>query len=192
MSHNAPLCNRNVHTCAHFCYKVVLCGIYAWCIVGFVRRIYAMQPYNRTFSGSQPLNQIITKYLKYKSALGKLSTYLFTTQQHHQKNNTKKTPIYSNSSTNRGILNRNGSWKIKLCWYKSLLKSQNQVCHLHEYDLVLNGLTHLPLEKWPPFRRRHFYMHFHEWKVLYFDSNFTEVCSWGSNWQLDRSDDAIV
>ena len=26
-------------------------------------------------------------------------------------------------------------------------------------------------------------MHFHEWKVLYFDSNFIEVCSQGSNWQ---------
>ena len=24
--------------------------------------------------------------------------------------------------------------------------------------------------------------HFHEWKVLYFDSNSTEVCSKGSNW----------
>ena len=23
MSHNAPFCNRNVHTCAHFCYKIV-------------------------------------------------------------------------------------------------------------------------------------------------------------------------
>ena len=22
-----------------------------------------------------------------------------------------------------------------------------------------------------------------EWKVLYFDSNFTDVCSYGSNWQ---------
>ena len=28
ISHNAPLCNRNVHTCAHFCYK--------WCIVGYL------------------------------------------------------------------------------------------------------------------------------------------------------------
>ena len=26
-------------------------------------------------------------------------------------------------------------------------------------------------------------MHFHEWNILYFDSNFIEVCSWGSNWQ---------
>ena len=38
-------------------------------------------------------------------------------------------------------------------------------------------LTHLPWTKWPPFPRRHFQIHFHEWKVLYFDSNFTEVCS---------------
>ena len=27
------------------------------------------------------------------------------------------------------------------------------------------------------FDRQHFQMHFHEWKVLYFDWNFTEVCS---------------
>ena len=31
--------------------------------------------------------------------------------------------------------------------------------------------------KWPPFRRRRFQMQFHEWKFLYFDSNFTEFCS---------------
>ena len=26
-------------------------------------------------------------------------------------------------------------------------------------------------------------MHFHEWKVLYFDSNFNEVCLYESDWQ---------
>ena len=36
ISHNAPLCNRNVHMCARFCYNVVHCGILNWCIVGFV------------------------------------------------------------------------------------------------------------------------------------------------------------
>ena len=33
-SHNAPLCNRNMHTCAYFCYKVVHSGIFVWCIMG--------------------------------------------------------------------------------------------------------------------------------------------------------------
>ena len=33
-SHNAPFCNRNVHMCAHFCCKIVHCGIFVWCIVG--------------------------------------------------------------------------------------------------------------------------------------------------------------
>ena len=37
--------------------------------------------------------------------------------------------------------------------------------------------------KWPPVLRRYFRMHFREWKVLYFDWNFTELCFWGSNWQ---------
>ena len=31
--HIAPFCNRNVHTCAHFCYKIVQCGIWGWCIL---------------------------------------------------------------------------------------------------------------------------------------------------------------
>ena len=34
VSHNAPYCKRNVHMCAHFCYKMVHCGIFVWCIVG--------------------------------------------------------------------------------------------------------------------------------------------------------------
>ena len=36
-----------------------------------------------------------------------------------------------------------------------------------------------PWTLWPLFRRRHF----RECKVLYFDSNFTKVCSYRSNWQ---------
>ena len=34
ISHNAPLFNRNMHKCAHFCYNVMHCGICIWCIVG--------------------------------------------------------------------------------------------------------------------------------------------------------------
>ena len=37
LSHNALFCNRNVHTCAHFCYKMVYCGIWNSCMVGFWR-----------------------------------------------------------------------------------------------------------------------------------------------------------
>ena len=40
ISHNVPFCNRNVHTCAHFCYKMVHCGIWDWCIMGFVKQIF--------------------------------------------------------------------------------------------------------------------------------------------------------
>ena len=40
-----------------------------------------------------------------------------------------------------------------------------------------------PGTKWPPCHRRHFRMHFYEWKVFHFNSHFTEVCSSGSNWQ---------
>ena len=33
---------------------------------------------------------------------------------------------------------------------------------------------HLSLEKWPPFGRRDFQMHFCQWTLLYFDLNFTD------------------
>ena len=33
-----------------------------------------------------------------------------------------------------------------------------------------------PSTKWPPFRRRHFQMHYRERKVLYFGKSSTEVC----------------
>ena len=40
ISPNAPLCNRNVHLCAHFCYKMAHYGIFVRCIVGFVRWVF--------------------------------------------------------------------------------------------------------------------------------------------------------
>ena len=43
----------------------------------------------------------------------------------------------------------------------------------------LNTLTHWGWDKWLPFSRRHFQMHFLEWKCIIF--YFTEVCSQGSN-----------
>ena len=36
---STTLCNGNVHICAYFCYKVVHCGIWNWCIAGFVTSI---------------------------------------------------------------------------------------------------------------------------------------------------------
>ena len=49
ISHNAPFCNKNVHMYAHFCYKMVHCGIFVWCIVGFVRWGYSFK-YNFNIS----------------------------------------------------------------------------------------------------------------------------------------------
>ena len=37
--------------------------------------------------------------------------------------------------------------------------------------------------KWQPFCKRHFHINFLMSKLLYFDSNFTEMCSQWSNWQ---------
>ena len=38
--YNVLFCNRNVHTCSHFCYNMVHCGIWAWWIVWFVKLTY--------------------------------------------------------------------------------------------------------------------------------------------------------
>ena len=40
-----------------------------------------------------------------------------------------------------------------------------------------------PTQKWPLFHRRHFQAHFREWKLFFFQYNFTEICSHGSNYQ---------
>ena len=42
-SHNAPICNRNVHMFAHFCHIMMHCGIFVRCIVGFVKLVYSAQ-----------------------------------------------------------------------------------------------------------------------------------------------------
>ena len=38
--HNVSFCDRDVHTCAHFCYKIAYCGIFVECIVEFVQLVY--------------------------------------------------------------------------------------------------------------------------------------------------------
>ena len=49
-SHNVPVPCPTLHhfvaemcTCAHFCYKIVDCGIYVWCIVGIVGYMLPLQ-----------------------------------------------------------------------------------------------------------------------------------------------------
>ena len=48
ISHNAPFCNRNVHMCAHFCYKMGHCGILIRCIMGSVRWVYYIEAWTLT------------------------------------------------------------------------------------------------------------------------------------------------
>ena len=48
-----------------------------------------------------------------------------------------------------------------------------------DYLKVINPSPPQPLDKWQPFPRRNFQLHFHEWRFLYLNSNFTEVCSLG-------------
>ena len=44
-------------------------------------------------------------------------------------------------------------------------------------------LTHFPLDKMDAISQTTYLKKMHEWKCLYFDSSFTEVCYYGSNWQ---------
>ena len=85
--------------------------------------------------------------------------------------------------------------------YKIVIFSQLQCTKLaHIYNTLTSWMTPIWLHhgqamdcqlwllisswpKWPPFRRRLFQSHFDEWNFFYFNSNFTEVCSQGSNWQ---------
>ena len=47
---------------------------------------------------------------------------------------------------------------------------------------------------WPTFCRQHFNLHFLQWKLLCFDSNFTEICSQGytSCYSSIHSDNSLV
>ena len=45
--------------------------------------------------------------------------------------------------------------------------------------LAVHHLTHWGPDKWPPFRRQYFQMHFLEWRHVNFDYHFTKVCSCG-------------
>ena len=40
ISRNVSFGNRNLHTYAHFCYKMMHCGMWDWCVVEFVRQSY--------------------------------------------------------------------------------------------------------------------------------------------------------
>ena len=61
--------------------------------------------------------------------------------------------------------------EIRDVWVQATIFARNK--EYHQVDETM----------WSPFRWRPFQMQYHQWKILHFDSNFTEVCSWGSNWQ---------
>ena len=69
-------------------------------------------------------------------------------------------------------------------------------CCGHEVNTALScskwscfKFYHIEAEtKWPPISRQQFQGHSLEWKYIYFDWNFTEVCSQGSNQQYSSID----
>ena len=50
ISHNVTFSNRNVHMCAHFCYKMVHSGTFVWCPVGYVRWVYSAPTYGSQYT----------------------------------------------------------------------------------------------------------------------------------------------
>ena len=65
---------------------------------------------------------------------------------------------------------------------------RQHICNFDENNKMLVGVADWwvfnpssPGQNEVPFRRRHFQGYFHEWKVLYLDSNLSEFCSYGSN-----------
>ena len=62
VSCNVSFCNRNVYTCAHFCYAMAHCGIGYWCIVGFVLRVYEKDPVLHVLTGKKEVHSNWPQY----------------------------------------------------------------------------------------------------------------------------------
>ena len=85
--------------------------------------------------------------------------------------NKKKKHLNLLSSITKPLLTHTLS---SFCDYPS--QCQWGITAAHGYSDHTN-LTHLPWTIWSSFCTWYFQMHFHEWNVLCFDWNFTEVCS---------------
>ena len=100
--------------------------------------------------------------------------------------------IISNIQEKKGARRHNSAIHCK--WLISLVAGIHKIrtCSMLQHHLSIFGWgepwnTTQTVTKWinssPPgqdgchFGRQQFQMHFHEWTVLYFNSNFTEVCS---------------
>ena len=76
----------------------------------------------------------------------------------------------------RGPVNFPHKWPVtrKMFPFDDVIMEQ---VHWRIYAWRSNVLTIEAETKWPPFRRRDFQIHFHEWKCMNFDYDFTEFCS---------------
>ena len=78
-----------------------------------------------------------------------------------------------------GCLNVDQALRVYLRIQCSVVIANQSVFKILIMDahVLLCYLTHWRREKWTPFSRRHFQMHFLQWKCTNFYWNFTEVCS---------------
>ena len=81
------------------------------------------------------------------------------------------------------------SWYLMLFNFKCLTRcipggqpklKQKGFVSILTLEAIINSS---PWTKMAAIPRTTFKMHFHELKILYVDSNFTQVCSYGSHWQ---------
>ena len=82
---------------------------------------------------------------------------------------TLRNKLQWNFNSNSSIFIQENAFE-NVVWEMSAILSQPQ---------CVNTLR--PRQDCHHFCRQHFWMHFLEWELLHFDSNFTEVCSQGSN-----------
>ena len=76
---------------------------------------------------------------------------------------TRSFDVFFDLRLNKRLSKQSWSW-----WFETLSRPLRRHC---------NGGR----DKWPTFTRRHFQIHFLEWKCVNFDEDFTEICSHGPN-----------
>ena len=64
---------------------------------------------------------------------------------------------------------------IRRATHSTMTHTSKWICIIPMSPIFIQLIS--PWSIWTPFGRRYFQMHFYEWKVLYFDQNFTEICS---------------
>ena len=92
---------------------------------------------------------------------------------------------HNHFKTTKNILVSDWEGHAYLCILFSCNRVSDRETLQYCLSVDLSLLYHIGAEtKWPPFRGRHFHVHFLEW--TFFEWNFTEMYSLWSNWQYSN------